>query len=137
MGCLYSLSNQMLFAPEDPRPVHFMGIAGAGMSALALIARRRGVEDSGCDTDIRGADDYASALLALTPMVAVVTNVEADHLECYGSLGARKAALVESAGRARRVIISVDAAGALRVAARLSVPVWRVGLNPEADVHVK
>ena len=32
-----------LFDPTDPRPVHFIGIGGAGMSALALIARRRGV----------------------------------------------------------------------------------------------
>ena len=33
----------------DPRPVHFMGIAGAGMSALAELFRRRGVPVTGCD----------------------------------------------------------------------------------------
>src|SRR5947207_3063932 len=38
-----------------------MGIGGAGMSALALIARRRGVEISGCDNDIRGAADVVKA----------------------------------------------------------------------------
>ena len=27
-----------LFNPADTRPIHFMGIGGAGMSALALIA---------------------------------------------------------------------------------------------------
>ena len=32
-----------LFTPTDSRPVHFVGIGGAGMSALALIACRRGV----------------------------------------------------------------------------------------------
>src|SRR4030065_56991 len=37
--------------PDDPRPIHFVGIAGAGMSALALLARRRGVPVSGCDWD--------------------------------------------------------------------------------------
>ena len=66
-----------------------------------------------------------------------MTNVEADHLECYGSLGALEDAFVEFAGRAQRVIISADDPGALRVAARLSVPVWRVGLAAEADIHVK
>ncbi len=51
----------LLFAPDDPRPVHFVGIAGAGMSALALIARRRGVAVTGCDADLSGAADVAEA----------------------------------------------------------------------------
>src|SRR5512141_648752 len=46
-----------LFDPADSRPVHFMGIGGAGMSALALVARRRGVAVSGCDPDISGTLD--------------------------------------------------------------------------------
>jgi len=244
----------MLFVPEDPRPVHFMGIAGAGMSALALIARRRGVEVSGCDTDIRGAadvigagarvvqghdpahvagaravvytaavkpehpelvaarargvpvvpraealnavcrgtvvavagthgkttttvmttealaaagrhptgiaggrvahwggnarmdgddlfvveaDEYNKSFLALTPTIAVVNNVEADHMECYGSLGALEDAFVEFAGRAKRALVCADDAGALRVAKRLKVPVWRYGLSQDADVTVR
>src|SRR2546425_4338516 len=44
-----------LFRTGDPRPIHFMGIAGAGMSALALIARHRGVAITGCDSDTSGA----------------------------------------------------------------------------------
>jgi UDP-N-acetylmuramate--alanine ligase len=46
-----------LFSPADKRSVHFMGIGGAGMSALALIACRRGVAVSGCDVDPSGAAD--------------------------------------------------------------------------------
>src|SRR6476659_6510806 len=46
-----------LFNPADKRTVHFMGIGGAGMSALALIARRRGLAVSGCDVDISGTAD--------------------------------------------------------------------------------
>src|SRR6185503_1228434 len=49
-----------LFNPADRRPVHFMGIGGAGMSALALIARRRGVVVSGCDLDVSGTADLAA-----------------------------------------------------------------------------
>ena len=49
-----------LFDPADPRPVHFMGIGGAGMSALALVARRRGVAVTGCDPDPSGAADVAA-----------------------------------------------------------------------------
>ena len=49
-----------LFNPSDQRPVHFVGIGGAGMSALALIARRRGVVVSGCDVDPSGASDLSA-----------------------------------------------------------------------------
>src|SRR3990172_5873051 len=50
-----------LFAPDDPRPVNFRGVAGAGMSALALVARRRGVAVTGCDrvADAGGASSSA------------------------------------------------------------------------------
>jgi UDP-N-acetylmuramate--alanine ligase len=41
----------------DPRPVHFVGIAGAGMSALAELFVRRGVSVTGCDANPDGAAD--------------------------------------------------------------------------------
>ncbi|MGH7569718.1 MAG: Mur ligase domain-containing protein, partial [Gemmatimonadales bacterium] len=50
-----------LFAPGDPRPIHFMGIAGAGMSALAVVARHLGVAITGCDSDPSGAADLAAS----------------------------------------------------------------------------
>jgi len=244
-----------LFAMADPRPIHFMGIAGAGMSGLALLARQQGVAITGCDTDPSGAadlaalgveiwrghapehvagaralvvtaavtrdhpeleraralgvpvvrradalgqavaggvvvavagthgkttttvmvtealaaagrnptglaggrvarwggnarlggselyvveaDEYDQAFLSLAPTVAVVNNVEADHLECYGdSVAALEQAFVEFAGRARRVIAGADDVGAMRVAAALTTPVWRVGLATDADVRI-
>src|SRR5216117_853138 len=244
-----------LFAMADPRPIHFMGIAGAGMSGLALLARQQGVPITGCDTDPSGAadlaalgveiwrghdpehvagartvvvtaavagdhpeleraralgvpvvrradalgqavaggivvavagthgkttttvmvtealtaagrnptglaggrvaawggnariggrelfvveaDEYDKAFLSLRPTVAVVNNVEADHLECYGSIEALEAAFVEFASRAQRVIIGADDVGADRVALQLETPVWRVGLGPTADVRIR
>src|SRR6266702_2559916 len=161
-----------LFAMVDPRPIHFMGIAGAGMSGLALLAKQQGVAITGCDNDPSGAADLAAlgveiwrghdpahvagvralvvtaavpgdhpeverarapgvpvvrradalgnarvggralyvveadefdrAFLSLAPTVAVVNNVEADHLECYGgSVAALEDAFAEFAGRAR------------------------------------
>jgi UDP-N-acetylmuramate--alanine ligase len=38
-------------ANSDPRPVHFVGIAGAGMRALAELLARRGVPVTGCDAN--------------------------------------------------------------------------------------
>lgn len=86
------------------------------------------------------ADEFDRAFLSLEPAVAVVNNVEADHLECYGgSVAALEEAFLEFAGRARRAIVGADDAGAGRVAAALAargVSVWRVGLAPDADVRI-
>jgi len=242
-----------LFSPSDTRPVHFMGIGGAGMSALALLAARRGVTVSGCDTDPAGAadvaalgatvqgghdpshvagaraivataaipadhpelvaaraagipvvprkraladlvnpgqvvalagthgkttttvmatealvaagldptglaggrvaqwggnariggdqlfvveaDEYDRAFLELRPTVAVINNVEADHLEIYGTLAAIEEAFVEFGGRARVTLVGTDDPGASRVAARLKNEVWRFGTG-DADLRI-
>src|SRR5712671_2710401 len=44
---------------SDPRPVHFVGIAGAGMRALAELLARRGVRVTGCDANPGVIDDLA------------------------------------------------------------------------------
>ena len=49
-----------LIDPKDPRPLHFMGIAGAGMSALAELCARRGAKVTGCDQHPGGAPDLAA-----------------------------------------------------------------------------
>jgi UDP-N-acetylmuramate--alanine ligase len=243
-----------LFSPAGRRPVHFVGIGGAGMSALALIACRRGVAVTGCDTDPSGAadlagmgvtvysghdpshvegaqavvvtaavpaghpelvrarelgipvvprkealaaliagarsvaisgthgkttttvmatealtaaglaptgiaggrvsgwggnaklagddlfvveaDEYDKAFLTLHPTVAVVNNVEPDHLECYGSEAALEDAFVEFAGRAEAVLASADDPGALRVGARVARGVRRFGFDESADLRI-
>ena len=235
-----------LFLPSGRRPLHFVGIGGAGMSALALVALRKGLPVSGTDVDTSGcgdlrsagakvitghaaehvddaravvvsaaipaehvevvaarakgipvvprkealagligdarcvaiagthgkttttamtteavaaagfavtgiaggrvdawggnariggdelyvveADEYDQAFLTLHPSIAVVNNVEADHLECYGSLEALENAFVSFAGRAERALVGNDSAGAERVASRLPTDrLWRFG----------
>jgi UDP-N-acetylmuramate--alanine ligase len=243
-----------LFDSADRRPVHFLGIGGAGMSGLALIACRRGVTVTGCDADPTGArdlaalgvpvaaghspahvegaravvhtaavrvdhpelvraralglavvprkvalaelvagrtvvgvsgthgkttttvmatealaaagcdptgiaggrvgswggnariagdtlfvveaDEYDQAFLTLHPTVAVVNNVEPDHLECYGSMAALEDAFAEFASRADLVLVGADDPGALRVAARLGGKVRSFGLADAADIRI-
>ncbi len=243
-----------LFSPADRRPVHFVGIGGAGMSALALIASRRGVAVSGCDSDPGGApdlsalgvavhrghdtshldgaravvytaavpaghpelararqlglpviprkealaaliagsrsvaisgthgkttttvmttealtaagmlptgiaggrvstwggnarvagddlfvveaDEYDKAFLTLHPTVAIVNNVEPDHLECYGSEAALEDAFAEFAGRAETAIVSADDSGARRVGGRLGSRVRWFGFADDADLRI-
>ncbi|HEU4587323.1 MAG TPA: UDP-N-acetylmuramate--L-alanine ligase [Gemmatimonadales bacterium] len=254
-----------LFDSADRRPVHFLGIGGAGMSALALIACRRGVRVTGCDADPSGApdlaalgvavvqghapshvegaravvhtaavpadhpelvrarelgipvvprkvalaeliagqrvlavsgthgkttttvmatealaalgreptgiaggrvstwggnaripeqpfgrdslfvveaDEYDQAFLTLSPTVAIVNNVEPDHLECYGSVPALEAAFAEFAGRAEAVFLGADDPGAQRVCSAIRAAGGRAkaltfGLGSDADIPIR
>ena len=56
-----------LLDSADPRPVHFVGIAGAGMSALAELFVRRGVKVTGCDANPSGVDDLQRLGIVVGP----------------------------------------------------------------------
>jgi UDP-N-acetylmuramate--alanine ligase len=117
-------------------------LAAAGYDPTALVGGR--VPGWGGNARLGGtqyfvveADEYDRAFLSLEPVLALITNVEVDHLECYGTPAAIEAAFAEFAGRARMVVLNGEDAGALRVATRLSVPVLRVGRAREADVRIE
>jgi len=69
-----------LFSPEDPRPVHFVGVAGAGMCALAELLARRGVRVTGCDANPAGAADLPQY------HVKVLTGHDPAHAEGIAAL---------------------------------------------------
>lgn len=253
----------MLLDPQDDRPVHFVGIAGAGMSALAELFVRRGVKVTGCDANAAGVDDlrrlgirihdahdpshadgaralvvtsamaknhpelerarslkvpvirraealgeatsgdgrdlvgvagthgkstttvmttealraadrdptglvgarvaswqgnlrpgsdrlyiveadeYDRSFLAMSPTVAIVTNVEADHLDIYGDLASIRDAFAQFIREARVIVLCADDAGAATLPTPSSAEVIRYGiaspdarlraLNPRAD----
>jgi UDP-N-acetylmuramate--alanine ligase len=56
-----------LLDPNDARPIHFVGIAGAGMSALAELFIRRGVKVTGCDANPEGSGDLLRLGVAVGP----------------------------------------------------------------------
>ncbi|HEY4218393.1 MAG TPA: UDP-N-acetylmuramate--L-alanine ligase [Gemmatimonadaceae bacterium] len=56
-----------LLDSTDPRPIHFVGIAGAGMSSLAELFLRRGVPITGCDANPGGAEDLRRLGVTVTP----------------------------------------------------------------------
>jgi UDP-N-acetylmuramate--alanine ligase len=83
------------------------------------------------------ADEYDRSFLALTPAVALVNNVEVDHLECYdGSVATLEAAFGKFAGSARLALFGADDAGATRVAREVTVPRWLVGMAANADLRI-
>lgn len=70
----------LLIDPKDSRPLHFMGIAGAGMSALAELCKRRGAAVTGCDQHAAGAAD----LVALG--IRVSEGHDAAHVDGHRAL---------------------------------------------------
>jgi UDP-N-acetylmuramate--alanine ligase len=59
---------------SDSRPVHFVGIAGAGMRALAELLARRGVIVTGCDANPGSTDDLAEL------GIEVITGHDPNHV---------------------------------------------------------
>jgi len=116
-------------------------LAAAGMAPTGLAGGRVGQWGGNARLDgdalfVVEADEYDQAFLALSPAVAVVNNVEADHLECYGSMDALEAAFATFAGRARTRLIGVDDPGAARLAARLGPGTLRFGVSEGADLRI-
>src|SRR5436190_1905335 len=147
-----------LFRTGDPRPIHFMGIAGAGMSALAMIARHRGVAITGCDSDTSGAGvadltalgvqvwqghDPSHVDAARAVVVTAAVPREHPELERARALGLsvvrRADALGElvNPGGGGKSSLGADDAGADRVALKIKAPVWRVGHGATADVRIR
>ncbi len=246
------MNYDILTATDDPRPVHFVGIAGAGMSALAELFAKRGIKVTGCDNNpgvaasdlehlgvpvftghdpahvadaravvftsamprdnaelvaaqasgvavvrraealgaavsggkvigvagthgkttttvmtteaLRGAgvevtgvaggrverwggnlsfesenlfvveaDEYDRSFLALRPEIAVVTNVEADHLDIYRDLEDIRGAFASYISGARVIVLCADDVGANTLPVPNSAEVIRYGINsPDA-----
>jgi UDP-N-acetylmuramate--alanine ligase len=85
------------------------------------------------------ADESDGSFLLYDTAVALITNVDADHLDHYGSHDAFDAAFVTFAENASElVVVSSDDPGAKRVTAALSDSTTRLtfGEDPSADVRV-
>src|SRR5580692_12831448 len=82
-----------------------------------------GAED-GAGTDfVAEADESDGSFLMLSPDVAIITNVEADHLDNYASLADIEAAFTTfGRGVSTLVLTCADDPGAKLVAARLATP---------------
>jgi UDP-N-acetylmuramate--alanine ligase len=83
------------------------------------------------------ADEYDRSFLALTPVVAVITNVEADHLDTYRDLDDILDAFATFANRVPffgSIVLCADDAGARRLLPRIQKRVVTYGAGPGADL---
>ena len=97
-----------------------------------------GAEDGAGMDFVAEADESDGSFLLLSPDVAVITNVEADHLDNYASLVEIEAAFAAFAGRVGGMVLTcADDPGAEAVAARLDpARVRRYGESMQADYRL-
>jgi len=118
-----------------------VALAAAGRDPTALAGGR--VSAWGGNLHLGGdrlyvveADEYDRSFLALSPTVAVVNNIEADHLDIYTDLADIKAAFARFARGARTVVLCADDAGANSLPTPSSAEVIRFGIvSPDARVR--
>ncbi|MEZ0449441.1 UDP-N-acetylmuramate--L-alanine ligase, partial [Cellulomonas sp. ICMP 17802] len=133
------IATALLHAGADPS----FAIGGTVFSADGPLG---GGRDGAGPAFVAEADESDGSFLAYAPLVAVVTNVEPDHLDHYGSAEAFEDAFVAFAGRIRpggALVACADDAGAVRLVHRVrdmlaerDVAVVTYGTSPAADVRV-
>jgi UDP-N-acetylmuramate--alanine ligase len=86
------------------------------------------------------ADEFDRSFLKLTPVVAVVTNIEEDHLDCYKDLDDILDSFSIFANRVPfygAVIACVDDPGVRRVLPRVTRRVVTYGVSEDADLKAR
>ena len=115
------------------------GVVGARVTAwngnLSPAAAKSGAAPN---VFVVEADEYDRSFLALHPTVAVVTNVEADHLDIYKDLDDIHRTFSEFVSRARYVVLCADDAGANQLPSPATAEVIRYGItSPDARLVAK
>ena len=106
-----------------------------------LVETGLGAEDGAGMDFVAEADESDGSFLLLSPDVAVITNVEADHLDNYGSLAEIEAAFATFGSQVSSLVLTcADDPGAEAVAARLEPQspqrVRRYGESVRADYRL-
>ena len=110
-----------------------MALGAAGRDPTALVGGRVGDWGgnlrAGSDRlYVVEADEYDRSFLALTPTVAVVTNIEADHLDIYADLADIRRTFAQFVKGARHIVLCADDANANALSTPSSTEVVRYGI---------
>ncbi len=84
------------------------------------------------------ADEFDKSFLKLIPTIAVITNVESDHLDCYENLEDLKNSFVEFANKVPfygRVIVCLDNPGVQEIFSGIQRSITTFGFNKQADIQ--
>jgi len=86
------------------------------------------------------ADEFDHSFLRMMPSSAIITNIDADHLDTYKDLDDIKNAFAEFANKVPfygQVILCMDDIGCQSILSRLTKPVITYGFSPQATYSVK
>jgi UDP-N-acetylmuramate--alanine ligase len=155
-GCVMLARRHVL--AELSKMMRLIGVAGThgkttATSMLAQIMAAAGRDDARLlGAPVRGVgfgghygpgdllaevDESYGAFAELTPYALGLLNVEADHLDYYGSLENLEAAFADVLGRTTGpVVVWIDDPGAARVAAHVACDIVSVGTQAHAWWHL-
>ncbi len=117
-------------------------LSGAGLDPTILIGGRLGVLGSNAklgqgDLLVSEADESDGSFLRLSPTIAVVTNIDAEHLEHYGGLSELKASFADFLNKVPFYgvgIVCLDDPGIQEILPRLARRVVTYGYSAQADL---
>lgn len=109
----------------------------------SVLALGTGAHLGGGAAFVAEADESDGSFLRYAPRIGIVTNIEPDHLDHYGTAAAFEAAFVEFAATIRPgglLVACADDAGSARLAAsarEAGVRVLTYGKDPGADIRIE
>ncbi|MGZ8598586.1 MAG: UDP-N-acetylmuramate--L-alanine ligase [Actinomycetota bacterium] len=97
-----------------------------------------GARSGAGDLFVAEADESDGSFLLMRPSVAIVTNVEVDHVDFYtGGIEEIEAAFTAFAERSDRVVVCADDDRAVRCVTAAGVPTSTYGTAVDADVRLE
>jgi UDP-N-acetylmuramate--alanine ligase len=116
-------------------------LAAAGLEPTGYVGARvtswgGNVRAGSSDRFVVEADEYDRSFLALAPTVAVVTNLEADHMDIYADLDDLRATFARYVRDARYVVLCADDEEADRIPTPPTAEVIRYGIR-SADARLR
>jgi UDP-N-acetylmuramate--alanine ligase len=118
-------------------------LTDAGLDPTVIVGGRVNVLGTGARVGrgellVAEADEFDRSFLRLTPVLAVVTNIDVDHLDTYGTPEEIEKAFVEFANRVPffgRAIVCLDDPWVQRVMPKIERRIVTYGLSAQADLQ--
>ena len=112
-------------------------LTSAGLNPTGIVGGRvcawnGNLSSGGENLFVVEADEYDRSFHALSPTVAVVTNMEADHLDIYpGGIDEIRVAFAQFVRGAETIVLCADDRGATSIPTPSSAEVIRYGINSD------
>jgi len=84
------------------------------------------------------ADEFDRSFLSLSPIIAGITNIEADHLDCYTDLEGVKNAFIEFANKVPffgSIVVCLDDKGVQEIIPNLKKEIVSYGFSTQANIR--